>query len=285
MKRIIIPILAAVVLLSIGSGRCPAEVIFQDNFESDPATWKCSDTFHSGPSKWSDGTTSCGNTAGFGDEWKMGPGHNSNNAVYAWKKSGVPNGYRSASDRWLTGAQIKQEIYHRWYMNVPPAAEFDKAIGSGFKFWRYITRENGYPSPPELYLNVLGSTFATGNLIIFSNGVGFKVLTPVANFNDNQWHCHELRIKLNSNGASDGVLQYWLDGVLKATHTNLSFSSTVADLKIHRFSVGIGNVSDSDWFQTSWAAVGFDDIVVSTSYIGLRSLAAPTNLRIKQMGG
>jgi hypothetical protein len=160
----------------------------------------------------------CGTTSSFGAEWKMGPGRNGGNAVYAWKSSQLPNGYRTSSEKWMTS--LSKEIYHRWYMKMP--SNFDKTIPQGFKFWRYITRENGFANPPEIYVNVKGSSLSTGNLTIYNGTTGYKDLVPVRNFNDGQWHCHELRIKLNSDGQSDGVIQYWLDGALKTTHNNVS---------------------------------------------------------------
>jgi len=247
-----------------------AAVIFQDDFESSSSIWKCTDVLGDGPSsKWSSGYTACGSTTGFGAEWKMGLGYNSTNALYAWKKQGVPNGYRSESQRWLTGSDVKTEIYHRWYMKVPASTNFNKAIAEGFKLWRYITRENGYSNPPEIYLNVSGSTFASGKLVVLLRSSEYLDLVDVSAFNDNQWHCHELRIKLNSNGQSDGIIQYWLDGVLKASFTNRNMTDGGAtNLAIHRFGVGIGNVSDSDWYQSAWSAIAFDNIVLSTDYVG-----------------
>jgi hypothetical protein len=101
-------------------------------------------------------------------------------------------------------------------------------------------------------------------------------LSWVSDFNDGQWHSHELRIKLNSSGsASDGILEYWLDGVKKATHVNVSFGD-ISNMAIHRFGVGIGNVSDSPWYQAQWSAIAFDDVVVSTEYIGPDKDDAPS---------
>ena len=247
-------------------GEVNAQVIFQDDLEADSPSWKCT-SLSNQLSRWDAGTGACESTEGFGPEWKMGPGRNGGNAVYSWKKSGVPNGYRSESRKWLYGDDIKTEIYHKWYMKVPPAYEYNKDISSGYKFWRYITRENGTPCP-EIYLSALGSTFDKGNLVAFFYPGTSLILTPISNFNDGQWHCHELRIKLNSSGsASDGIIEYWLDGVKKASHTNINFGN-VDNLAIHRIGVGVGNVSDGAWYQEEWSAIGFDDIVVSTEYIG-----------------
>lgn len=267
MRKILLTMIMGIFFYFPLSDAC-AEIIFQDDFESDPSDWTCSD---GQLSKWSATYMGCGTTSGFGPEWKMGPGHNSNNAVHAWKKTGVPNGYRSESDRWLTGSDIKTEIYHRWYMKVPTSDVFNKAIVQGYKFWRYITRENGYTTPPEIYLNVQGSTFASGNMGIWLLSSYFYELCDISEFNDNDWHCHEMRIKVNTSGKSDGVIQYWLDGVLKATHSNLVIDNRTGQGAIHRFGIGIGNVSDSDWYQAEWSAIAFDDVVVSTEYVGPNS--------------
>lgn len=259
-----------------------AEIIFQDDFESEASDWECGD---GQLLNWDDGWISCDSTVGFGYEWKMGQGHNSNNAVYSWKKSGVPNGYRSESQKWFSGTELSNDVYHRWYMKVPPASEYDKAIEHGFKFWRYITRENGYSNPPEVYLNVHdSSTFATSNLVTYDGENGYKTLVPISSFNDGAWHCHELHLKLNDNGLSNGIIEYWLDGVKMASHAGLNFGS-VSDMQVYRMGVGIGNVSDSDWYQAEWSAIGFDDVVLSTEYVGPEGLdvippSRPTGLNI-----
>jgi len=251
------------VCLILGAGTVHGEVLFHDDFESDPSDWVCAD---GQLSQWSAGYLSCKQTAGFGFEWKMGPGRNSNNAVYAWKSSSVPNGYRTESQKWLTGTTVKKEIYHRWYMKWPEGLEKD--ISQGFKLWRYILRENGFSSPPEIYLNIRpNASLSHSSLTIYNPASGYKDLIAVSEFNDDAWHCHELRIKLNSDGVSDGMLQYWLDGELVATYSNLSFSDSVTGLGIHRFGVGISNVSDPPWLNDEWLAIAFDDVVISTDYI------------------
>lgn len=269
-------------------------VIFEDDFESSPSNWVCDPVTLSGPnSNWSPTYTECGVSPGFGPEWRMGPGHNSANALYAYKSSVVPNGYRSEADRWLSGADVKTEIYHRWYMKVPPASSFNKACNEGFKFWRYMLHPNGTATPSTLYLNVQcggsGNTFANGNLVALPNANAYYTLIPISSFNDGQWHSHELRLKINTNGNQDGILQYWFDGVLKASYTNFDFGQNVGSsytgMAVSRFGVGIGNTSSTPWFQTTWSAVAFDDVVVSTNYIGPSgtsgALSPPSDLIIQ----
>ncbi len=263
-----------------------SEMLFQDDFESDSSNWSCG----SGQlSKWDNGWMECGYTAGFGFEWKMGPGRNGGNAVYSWKKNILAlSGYRSESMKWFEGTSVKREIYHRWYMKFP--SKIDKVISDGFKFWRYVLRANGNSGPPEIYLNmnpgsgsrIIGSP---GFAISFADTSGWIVL-PSPNWRDGNWHCHELRMKLNDSGQSNGILQYWMDGVLRYSNTSLDWKARdVNNCGFHRFGVGIGNTTESNAFEmTDWTGIGFDDVAVSTSYIGpggdTGSPAPPGNLRI-----
>jgi len=248
-----------------------AMVFFEDDFEGDPSDWLCTD----GPlSQWEDSYgDSCTTTIdGFGALWKMGPGRNSSNAVYSWKKMGLTNGYRGEGRKWFTGSDVKTDIYHRWYMRIPPADEYNKVNESGFKFWRYLLRERGYSVPPELYLNAYPSdTFATVYFTLLDTDIPANTLTLVAisEINDNHWHCFELHMKLNSSGNYNGIVEFWLDGTLKASRYNINWGYDSAQpVAFHNVGIGIGNVSDSDWYQTEWSAIGFDDIAVSTTRVG-----------------
>jgi hypothetical protein len=258
-----------------------SQVFFEANFETDASDWTCSDGQLSG---FSAGFMECGSVTdlvGFtGDVWRMGPGRNGGNAVYSWKVAGSPvdeydryylSKYNSMSNRWFTGNDIKTEIYHRWYMKVPPANEYNKVATSGFKFFRYITRENKYTGSPSILVQgPTGGTFANGNFQIYNTATDYLPLTAISNFNDGKWHCHELRIRIQSaSGTPDGLIQYWLDGVLTATHTGLDFSNGTPNQAIHRAGVGIGNTTETtDWYQEEWSAIAFDDIVISTEYVG-----------------
>ena len=249
-----------------------AEIIFEDGFESDASDWVCSD---GQLSKWSSGYMSCESTVGFGDEWKIGTGYNSNNAVYSWKKNGVPNGFRGESNKWLYTTDLKQEIYYSWDMKVPTAANYDKTASAGFKFWRYLGREDGYATPPQILIQgPTGGKFSEGDFQIYAprlwdagTGSGYRVLTPISDFNDGTWHHHEIRLKWNAYGSADGIIEYWLDGVKKASWIGLDLSDQ-PDTKFHKFGIGIGNTSDEAWDQTDWSAIAFDNVVVSTEYIG-----------------
>jgi len=248
-------------------------VFFEDDFEGDPSNWICTD----GPlSKWEDNYVDPCTTSidGFGALWKMGPGNNSSNAVYSWKKAGLTNGYRGEGRKWFTGSDVKTDIYHRWYMKVPPASSFDKRNEEGFKFWRYLMREDGYSNPEVIYLNAYPNSrlFSETYLTIFNSDMSVLVqLVSIESINDNAWHCFELHMTLNSNGNSNGVVEFWVDGVRTANKTGINWGfDSQQPIAFHNIDFGIGNVSDSDWFQTEWSAIGFDDIAVSTTRVGCK---------------
>lgn len=281
-----------------------AEIIFQDDFESDPSDWVCRDSAQdpypwNALFKWDGIWMSCGWDDDFGALWRMGPGYNSNNALYAWRY-GNHKGYESANTKWFSGDEIKTEIYHRWYMKMPPSSRFniDTSYCGGVKLWRYYTREYGYGPTygGEIYLNFHGwQNLSESNLTLLTStgqyGSQIWPLKSVSEFNDDNWHSHEIRIKLNSNGNSDGIIEYWFDGNLEKTYKNINFGFDSAQpIAIHSFGVGLGNacwMSPTEWLQTEWSAIGFDNVVVSTSYIGpIERLpdttppAAPRNLKV-----
>lgn len=201
----------------------------------------------------------------------MGPGHKSSNALYAYKGRPLGNGYCSEDNHWFYGSDIKTEIYHRWYMKMPPASQFDKVLGVGScKLWRYMLHANGVSRYGQLYLNFHNSKrLSTTQLTLFGGKGLFFFLKNTREFNDDQWHCHELRIKLNSKGNKDGIIEYWFDGVKAQSYTKINFRyDDRQPIAIHRFGVGMGNCSDEPWDQTQWSAIAFDDVVVSTEYVG-----------------
>lgn len=297
----------------------PGNIIFQDDFEKDPSNWACRDVSKTYPWKaltnWSGILMSCGWDDNFGALWKMGSGHNSNNAVYAWRY-GTHLSYESGMDHWLgTGGMFNtlppdvgdidlgSDFYQRWYMKMPLAGQLDhnQSACGGTKLWRYNLREYGYqPYNPEIYLNFWGWDKLSTSVLALLTSTSLTTpptslkfpLKPTSEFSDGNWHSHEVRIKLNSPGNYDGIIQYWFDGVLIKNYTDINFGFDDAHpLKIHKFGVGLGNTcwgAGEPWLQTEWSAVAFDDVVVSTNYIGpvetppdTTPPAAPTGVTIQ----
>jgi hypothetical protein len=91
------------------------------------------------------------------------------------------------------------------------------------------------------------------------------------------WHAVELRVKLNTPGAADGIVEAWLDGDKAVSVTNLRLRDVET--------THLGGVH----FETAYKAreraapgapardaeVTFDDIVVAAGYIGPRQTGRP----------
>jgi hypothetical protein len=80
-----------------------------------------------------------------------------------------------------------------------------------------------------------------------------------------RWVCLEQRIRANTIGKSDGELATWIDGKLDLHMTGFRWR-TDAKVRIKRFDVGI-YVHRATRANVVW----YDDVVVSTGYIGTGS--------------
>jgi hypothetical protein len=97
------------------------------------------------------------------------------------------------------------------------------------------------------------------------NGTGVNCLNPT----DGNWHCFEGRWKLNTNGNSDGILQFWFDGVLMNDAHNIPWvmGENPANRPFNRIQIGGNSVIEFNSVNgEQWYSV--DDIVVSTERIG-----------------
>ena len=83
---------------------------------------------------------------------------------------------------------------------------------------------------------------------------------------DNKWVCFELHVKLNTPGKSDGLVEFWVDGILKAKKYNIN----IQDKNVHK----INSVLVGGWYSNSgsnsdqWNYRYIDDLIISTEYIG-----------------
>lgn len=105
---------------------------------------------------------------------------------------------------------------------------------------------------------------------------------------DGQWHRYTIRIKMNTNTSgtwnSDGVMQFWYDGVLLHSVINKRWIVSGEDTTIGWNIVGIGgnaynSYSDASNYAEQWYAI--DDFLVSTTpIVGEDILLPPVNTRI-----
>ena len=86
-------------------------------------------------------------------------------------------------------------------------------------------------------------------------------------FTPDRWATVETRIRMNTPGRSDGVVEAWFDGRKVLSRTDIRFRDAAAfnidSFLFHTFFGGSG----ADWAPTRDEVIDFDDIVISTSPI------------------
>lgn len=87
------------------------------------------------------------------------------------------------------------------------------------------------------------------------------------NFPKNQWITVETRIKMNTPGHKDGVVQSWMNGQQILNRTNIRFRDVDSfGVDSFMFSTFFGG-SGSEWAPTKDEYIDFDDFVISNSPI------------------
>ncbi|MDD2272140.1 MAG: hypothetical protein PHP95_11010 [Desulfuromonadaceae bacterium] len=176
----------------------------------------------------------------------------------------------------LTFATPQKEIWIRWYIRYQ----------SGFK-WSFLGYDkilyfNDDPASGNIvgleYNGLRSYSGGTGVLHNVSTG-GWDAMYP-SGVSDGSWHCMEVHLK---SDATNGVVQYWVDGSLKLNATggvSGGYPITSFTLRSNQNSPNNGGVYYTD----------VDDISINnTGYIGpigggsavVPKLVAPTNLKVK----
>ncbi len=99
---------------------------------------------------------------------------------------------------------------------------------------------------------------------------------------DGSWHAFEVHLKLNNPGTTDGIFEFWIDGVRKIGNTNVNYTGAGNPTGFVRFE--LGDNGSNFWPTPGCHPVDYDDVAISnTGYIGPLSDAArpsaPTSLR------
>lgn len=276
-----------------------AKVLFSDDFSSWPDYDFIKDVYNP-PGGWSylnGGPGDIHNKVKHYPAEVRRPGRKGDNdrCMRVWRHGRFLYGYDGILINYKKNIHSTRELYTRWYMRIP----FDFELSEGdchmnyLKMWRYRygTRAGGMYGT-EIYLNINGSSFSKGTMQVGKTGnpgAGWHSLIPVSLIRDGQWHCHELRLKLNTHGKADAEIQYWLDGKEKAHYKNLDYGASAGEY-FSSTGLGIGNTGarhckPKGEFQYDWRAIEFDDFVLSTAYVGpekAQIIEAPTGLRIEK---
>lgn len=105
-------------------------------------------------------------------------------------------------------------------------------------------------------------------------------LAVFASPNTGNWQCIEAHVKLNASGSSNGVAEFWVDGVQQASTTNLNFVGTYTAYGINALFIENYINGGSPQAQVR----DFDNLVIATTRIGCNPagvslLPGPGNVR------
>jgi len=165
----------------------------------------------------------------------------------------------------------QRHVFMRFWMKIPVA--FDVHNAYNMKFFRFIT--NGNPDVVYVQINASqsGWTRDNGEFQISDNFIhpwqkDWPWVTLLNNSEmktkmwDGNWHCHEFELDLDNN-----IFRYWVDDNLQYSNTNWVWNLQGGITWINHFN--LGNQIDGAYFQTGWQAMDMDDIVLSTTRVGL----------------
>lgn len=85
-----------------------------------------------------------------------------------------------------------------------------------------------------------------------------------------RWYCLEHMIQANDAGQANGELAAWIDGRLYIHYTGIRWRSS-PDVRLKRFDIGV-YIHQAAQDNTVW----YDDVALSTGYIGPADKASPT---------
>lgn len=187
-----------------------------------------------------------------------------------------------------------REIYWRVYVKLAPGfvghpEKYSRATIFANSNWAqamiaHIWAEGD--SNAYLGLDPATGIDSQGNLVTtqwndFPNLRWLGLRAGVTRIDPGRWYCLESRVRLNTSGSSDGVFQFWIDGNLEASRTDLNWVGTWAQYGINALMLetywNTGSTRDQDRY--------FDAFVVSTKRIGCLDSNRPnppTNLQIQR---
>jgi len=263
MKKLFLSLLLVLSLISPAWGA----VIFSDNFDAQ-ADWNCGGTLPTGWSGQSGGVSALyQGTTHYNAEIKTPGRGGTGKCLRCWQADTLWDEQTfSVLDYTIGGSH--NDLYTRWYMKLSSSMDYGCTGDIPYKkFWRYNYAPNGgvYNT---IAFNIISWTDWSGRRLNLTTGNATYYLGDASWFPaDDAWHCYELRLKLNTNGNSDGIVEFWLDGNLKITKNDCNWDAITGSV-FTGTSLGTGNEGDGSYWQSSWQAFEFDDYVVSTTYIG-----------------
>ena len=262
----------AVLIIIFSASLSYSAVIFSDNFDNHPTTCHTGGDVPYGWSMWyeNDISTTRDSITHYAGEIGVPGRGGTGKSLKIWRHSDWP-----AMNHYSGGLRYDfpadhSNIFVRYYQKIPIALTL--FASDYLKSWRFNTT-GGYG---EIYLNfrvgdVAGDMRTLGTWGIF-DGNGWTTVLDNAGLRaiwDGNWHCIEFQL-----GLDNSTLRLWVDGVLQYSNPSYSWSATGYFDFIQHFA--IGNVGDGSAWQNSWQAIEFDDLVISTTYVGPGDFVPPS---------
>lgn len=261
-----ITVVLFIILSPVLSALSYSATIFSDDFNSHPDTCHTGGTVPSGWDSWyqQNGEISAtfDSVTHYAGEISSPGRGGTGKSLKTWRHYGWPslNNY-TGSLGYIFNANYSN-IYIRYYQKIPIALTLNAS--DYLKSWRFNTTGGS----GEIYLNfrvgnISGDMRTLGTLGIY-DGAGWTTVLDNDGLRaiwDGDWHCIEFQL-----GLDNSTLRLWVDGVSKYNNTSYHWSASGYFDFIQHFA--IGNVGDGSSWQNSWQAIEFDDVVISTTYVG-----------------
>lgn len=171
-------------------------------------------------------------------------------------------------------SQPADDLWFRAFVYFPvgftaPCCPWQSGTSAGVHLWRYYNASSG----AQLHFDFNIPTGASGIQLAFFSAFAPDIApsgnwAPAAPENQGRWQCWETRVKLNTPGQSDGIIEFWVDGVRRANYTGLNLRGTSSEVfRVIDVQSNIGGgPHPSTWIPEYWW--GIDDVKVSTQQIG-----------------
>jgi hypothetical protein len=240
------------------------------------------------------------------------PDHNSSSgkAFIVYNQSHPGDNWPGDAILSKTLSQDYPELYIRLYMRTQPGwqwvagaqSKFVRALhydGSG-NIFQFFSGGNSCPifvwdlaasSSASQYLTAYrcdpqsSNYYCTGSGVpsfqlndIFYTWSGSRAPTSAGMYADTNWHRYELHVKMNTIGSNNGVMEWWWDGTLMESRTNVQWKASGSSSGIGWNTVSIGGNSNNSFSQKGDQWYAIDDISISTSTPV--ALLSPTRLTI-----
>lgn len=246
--------------------------IFSDNFDLHAETCHTGGDVPSGWTLWYENDISSikDSVTHYAGEISIPGRGNTGKSLKVWRHSDWPamNNY-SGGLRYDFSANYSN-IFIRYYQKMPTALTLNAS--DYLKSWRFNTTGGSR----EIYLDFRQEASGTdmraeGSWGIYDGGPWVTVLdnNGLRQIWDGNWHCIEFQL-----GLSNRTLNLWVDGVLIFSDMNRNWVATGYFDFIQHFA--IGNSGDGGTWQDSWQAIEFDDLVISTTYVGPGAVVPPS---------